>query len=66
MKAACKSSGEDHEVVHHWRLRSGADAALLPHKIQKKEDKADGAAAIDEEAKHLRQAGVSKLEDGIM
>ncbi|WP_292183361.1 hypothetical protein [Mesorhizobium sp.] len=66
MKAACKSSGEDHEVVDHWRFRSAASASLLPHKIDKKDDKADGAAAIDEEAEHLWQASVSELENGVL
>jgi hypothetical protein len=66
VQAARESSGEDHEVVDHWHLRSAASAPLLPHKIHKIDDKADGAAAIDEEAEHLRQAGIGELEDSVV
>jgi hypothetical protein len=63
VKAAQETGTEKQQIRTHETANA---ASLHPHEDIEKDDEADRAAAVDQKAEYLRQAGLGEGKDGIL
>jgi hypothetical protein len=63
VKAACETGAEEQQILTHGTVDA---TSSHPDQDNEKDDEADRAGAVDQEAEYLRQAGLGEGEDGFL